>query len=1257
MYDVKAGTYARINQTDGISAIDDSITIDNILDSNEIPASGFFYLGNPSGQLKREKAYYSNYSGGTFSGITRGINGTAPTKWSDNTIVEIVASVELTNAPADNADVFVGYSYSSDAVDRSRNVLQYASTQDVIFLDETDSANEGWSTNDPDLVGYWTMDGNFRDYSGSGNDGTWTDANSSGQSFSNGKYNQAVGFDGTDDYIATPLNQNSEAATFGLWLKANDVVADQYVISQDVNNANCGDFILDLGQTNNNRLTAGFDRRGCTENDWFSLTSGTISTNQWYFVTVTMDASATKLFVNGEEVASGKPFTYLGDSAGTVDIGSYRNSAAGVAYDGLLDDVFILSRALSAEEVAKAYSQGISKYSKNTSVAGQTAIAKLRGTDISAMLNQSMETGGVSQFIIDEGTASEKSILVDTSKENSLEDIQVLSTSLSDDLHTVRLVANIAEGRKSDATKTSLSAWQTNGHAPILKPAASSEIIYEEPLADLNPETSGEGKTNDVFYWDTRQPGVTSSSLKDQRTNLITNLNTTQTAMIVENVEHFPASGVVQIGDEQIKYNTKASDGITGKLLNLERGYNDTTATNHLVSEHEEILSGISGSIGSIYLYDTAKDNIDNAWRFDQTKSWYTESSSELRCPNGYQDSGAQKCTRAFPEVAVIVGSARLYIYDAESKELWMSFRGTNFGPYFTGDSGKQVTGGYAKDGKIFISARQDGGNEVYGGYVMIDLIEELSLKNEQSSNFSGWYGPIDERNADDNNSAQRLSTDNIPSIVNYDVNDVHAAVIDGKTYVVVATDGGVSVINEDEGTVVDYWANANCRPEDYVHLTSEGTLYSDYKCDGWGENSAFVANYEIQNHTEDQISNYWDVRYLGQDFGSIQEDVILNTAISTKGITSIDVTEGASPFGGNTLYIGTDNGVSIIQENQGDESNGSVKYISSDYVTEEMVGDIRGMWTFDGLGAGGELASNGTFTDWTGALPDNWTQRGTPDGSNYTANSSGQLSLVSNRADGSFGVTQDLGLVAGHKYSVSFDLTVNSGGVHIYGDLGNGGTPQSQIYTTSGTKAFEFTYTDYGYDFGITNSSTSTNVLLDNLTVTEIAIDNSAKTNDLTNNGGVTFTNDGVRGKAASFDGATQYLDIADNSELSLTGEFSLGAWFKTDSLAGDHAIITKYNNSATQYSYNLQQSGTEVRFVACEDTLCNTYVSLVTSGLGLQTDTWYQVTGVYDGTYTHIYVNGEHQITSNTTISGVADSTANFTIGRYGYAVNYFD
>lgn len=289
-------------------------------------------------------------------------------------------------------------------------------------------------------------------------------------------------------------------------------------------------------------------------------------------------------------------------------------------------------------------------------------------------------------------------------------------------------------------------------------------------------------------------------------------------------------------------------------------------------------------------------------------------------------------------------------------------------------------------------------------------------------------------------------------------------------------------------------------------------------------------------------------------------------------------MTENTSPFGGNTIYVGTDVGLDIIQEKQGDERNGSVKQITSEYETEEMVGDVRGMWTFDqdgGFGDGSEKVTNGTFPTNTSA----WTLNlGT--GSIYV--SAGELHLDQGATSTYVHAFQQLNLIEGHTYK----LSVNRIGGTQAGILRvsttqpiAGQTPPGDVVTfdlaaTTGTQIIDFVAGSSNYLSIYNNGAVNKTFIVDDISVEEVIIDNSVKTNNLTNNGGVSFSEQGVRGKAASFDGSTQYLEIGDNTDLSITGKFTLGAWIKTDTVSGDHAIITKYNNSANQLSYNLHQS-----------------------------------------------------------------------------------
>ncbi|MBI2096663.1 MAG: LamG domain-containing protein, partial [Candidatus Sungbacteria bacterium] len=75
----------------------------------------------------------------------------------------------------------------------------------------------------------------------------------------------------------------------------------------------------------------------------------------------------------------------------------------------------------------------------------------------------------------------------------------------------------------------------------------------------------------------------------------------------------------------------------------------------------------------------------------------------------------------------------------------------------------------------------------------------------------------------------------------------------------------------------------------------------------------------------------------------------LTNTAPTIQAASPQDlfVTDGTSTVDGKsqTVYVGTDQGVTVVNTNRANEALGSVKYYTKDWISEEMVGDIRGMW------------------------------------------------------------------------------------------------------------------------------------------------------------------------------------------------------------------------------------------------------------------------------------------------------------------------
>ncbi len=204
------------------------------------------------------------------------------------------------------------------------------------------------------------------------------------------------------------------------------------------------------------------------------------------------------------------------------------------------------------------------------------------------------------------------------------------------------------------------------------------------------------------------------------------------------------------------------------------------------------------------------------------------------------------------------------------------------------------------------------------------------------------------------------------------------------RQYVAVGTAGGISLINETDQTVAsgtDTGASYNnvCK----IQLTSDSKIYplvTPYGTCGTGDTRVWPIK-DVASKSSlsgSYYASYFDYNGLGGI-----------PSINGSAMNSLYVTTGTSTIDGisNSIYVGSTAGVTVIQEKQSGmnvlsgkqstgEKNGSVKYYTKDYISEEMVGDIRGMWPLSANGAismsdasvkADTLTNNGTATFVTG--------------------------------------------------------------------------------------------------------------------------------------------------------------------------------------------------------------------------------------------------------------------------------------------------
>jgi prepilin-type N-terminal cleavage/methylation domain-containing protein len=217
------------------------------------------------------------------------------------------------------------------------------------------------STRDLGLVGYWKLDEGTgttaNDYSVNSNTGTltngptWTDS---------GKVNKALSFDGTDDYVNVPHHislKPTGAITVEGWGYRSSwaSVPDERIAAC----TEAGGYTLGVNIDEKDGITA--LRRNNTYGWVYYDISGLAG--GWHHFVMTYDGRYLKAFIDGSQVGSTNDagdtypidYTYdnsllIGAEAGSGDI------PTGDYFNGIMDEVRIYNRALSAQEIQARYS-------------------------------------------------------------------------------------------------------------------------------------------------------------------------------------------------------------------------------------------------------------------------------------------------------------------------------------------------------------------------------------------------------------------------------------------------------------------------------------------------------------------------------------------------------------------------------------------------------------------------------------------------------------------------------------------------------------------------------------------------------------------------------------------------------------------------------------------------------------------------------------------------------------------------------------
>lgn len=212
-------------------------------------------------------------------------------------------------------------------------------------------------------VSWYRAEGNAVDAVG-GSHGTLQN----GTTFAPGRVGQAFSFDGVDDFVEvadSPLHSPS-SITLEAWVKP-DTVAGSRAIATKYDSSTPDNKSWSLTSVDG-RVRFGVYQGQSTRS--IDTISPVLAAGVWHHVVSTFDpdTQAIKIYVDGEDVPSGfspggghdATITAITDSSTAVRIGSIVNVQGQMVnyWDGLIDEVSIFNRALSAAEVQARFAAG-----------------------------------------------------------------------------------------------------------------------------------------------------------------------------------------------------------------------------------------------------------------------------------------------------------------------------------------------------------------------------------------------------------------------------------------------------------------------------------------------------------------------------------------------------------------------------------------------------------------------------------------------------------------------------------------------------------------------------------------------------------------------------------------------------------------------------------------------------------------------------------------------------------------------------------
>ncbi|MFH1657436.1 MAG: LamG-like jellyroll fold domain-containing protein [bacterium] len=223
-----------------------------------------------------------------------------------------------------------------------------------------------------DLVGEWRLDDGLDptiDSSGNDNHGDLLPLGSE-PNYVDGIFGKALNFDGVNDCVRIPATGESSYLDFGTdetvcvtaWIKTTQKKMQQWAYVFGFPGCNSG-----LVEWDDGRLIAEIREWDCASHLYTVLSSADYKENKWYFIVWQWDNGNFQVWVNAEKKVDQAVATH-NNWYNRIHLAAVPHTQSCGSYKGVIDDVKVYERALSAQKIQDTYLADLEKYYEQSGI-------------------------------------------------------------------------------------------------------------------------------------------------------------------------------------------------------------------------------------------------------------------------------------------------------------------------------------------------------------------------------------------------------------------------------------------------------------------------------------------------------------------------------------------------------------------------------------------------------------------------------------------------------------------------------------------------------------------------------------------------------------------------------------------------------------------------------------------------------------------------------------------------------------------------